>query len=99
MSTAALNDPIRDYWRTVVIASIENAGVAEHCWPYGTRIARLTGREREIALISAKRILDEAVETEKRVGQRTFGMQQHVAHEALETVRGLRAIVHGGEHV
>jgi hypothetical protein len=89
-------DPIRNYWRPAVIAAIESAGAIERCWPPGTRIATLTGRTREIALLSAKRILEEAVETEKRVGRRTLGMEQHVARSALEAVRALRAIVHSG---
>lgn len=81
-------DFTRDHWRSVIISTcLRHAALLSLC-PHGeTQVLNLSSQVRAIAVDKCRELLDWACETERRTGQRTPGIEQHVNAELWNALK------------
>lgn len=86
----------RDFWRSTIIDTYEHMGSLTEpvLWSPCSRLHTLGGRVRHLVMTDAQRILDETVDTERRMGQRTEGLANSVNNQVWESVRNIASMLH-----
>lgn len=86
----APGDWSRDFWHSAIVGELEHWGWIQGLWKKGTRLESMLGADRRVLQQAVIRLVDEVLDAEYRLGQRSSGLFKKLTRDCEHVITSLR---------